>query len=155
MWPRHTEIFPSLEFMLIKNKPAEYSEDNVHINKSSFKYFYSRCKSGDFTMVYGFPGKQMVLTCCSIKQITQVLNPAKISIRKTALDIMDKEMRASDDIRIKYASKYASVANYYKKWIGENTGIQKTQGIKRKEEFETTFMDALIQMRLTLNILVY
>ena len=59
------------------------------------------------------------------------------------LDIMDKEMRASDDIRIKYASKYARVANYYKKWIGENTGIQKTRGIQRKEEFEAAFMDAL------------
>ena len=75
-------------------------------------------------MVYGFPGRtDEYLPAVAIKQITQVLNPAKISIRKTALDIMDKEMRASDDVRIKYASKYASVANYYKKWIGENLSL--------------------------------
>ena len=88
-------------------------------------------------MVYGFPGRtDEYLPAVAVKQITQVLNPAKISIRKTALDIMDKEMRASDDVRIKYASKYASVANYYKKWIGENTGIQKREVLSVKRNLK-------------------
>ena len=146
MWPRHTGDFSIFRIYADKdNKPAEYSEDNVpyqtyrHLSIST-----QGVKPGDFTMVYGFPGRtDEYLPAVAVKQITQVLNPAKISIRKTVLDIMDKEMRASDDVRIKYASKYASVANYYKKWIGENTGIQKTRGIKRKEEFETAFINAL------------
>ena len=33
-------------------------------------------------------------------------------------------MRADDATRIKYASKYASVANYWKKWIGETKGLK-------------------------------
>ena len=146
MWPRHTGDFSIFRIYAdADNNPAEYSEDNVpytpnkHLNISS-----QGVKPGDFTMVYGFPGRtDEYLPAVAVKQITQVLNPAKISIRKTALEIMDREMRASDEVRIKYASKYASVANYYKKWIGENTGIQKTQGLKRKREFEKAFMDAV------------
>ena len=146
MWPRHTGDFSIFRIYADKdNKPAEYSEDNLPYQPNRHLSISTQgVKPGDFTMVYGFPGRtDEYLPAVAVKQITQVLNPAKISIRKTALDIMDKEMRASDDVRIKYASKYASVANYYKKWIGENTGIQKTRGIKRKEEFEAAFMDAL------------
>ena len=146
MWPRHTGDFSIFRIYADKdNKPAEYSEDNVPYQPNRHLSISTQgVKPGDFTMVYGFPGRtDEYLPAVAVKQITQVLNPAKISIRKTALDIMDKEMRASDDVRIKYASKYARVANYYKKWIGENTGIQKTRGIKRKEEFEAAFMDAL------------
>ena len=146
MWPRHTGDFSIFRIYADKdNKPAEYSEDNVPYQTNRHLSISTQgVKPGDFTMVYGFPGRtDEYLPAVAVKQITQVLNPAKISIRKTALDIMDKQMRASDDVRIKYASKYASVANYYKKWIGENTGIQKTRGIKRKEEFEAAFMNAL------------
>lgn len=146
MWPRHTGDFSIFRIYADKdNNPAEYSEDNIPYQPNRHLSISTQgVKPGDFTMVYGFPGRtDEYLPAVAVKQITQVLNPAKISIRKTALDIMDKEMRASDDVRIKYASKYASVANYYKKWIGENTGIQKTRGIKRKEEFESAFMDAL------------
>ena len=146
MWPRHTGDFSIFRIYADKdNKPAEYSEDNLPYKPNRHLSISTKgVKPGDFTMVYGFPGRtDEYLPAVAVKQITQVLNPAKISIRKTVLDIMDKEMRASDDVRIKYASKYASVANYYKKWIGENTGIQKTRGIKRKEEFEIAFMDAL------------
>jgi len=146
MWPRHTGDFSIFRIYADKdNNPAEYSEDNVPYNPNRHLTVSTQgVKPGDFTMVYGFPGRtDEYLPAVAVKQITQVLNPAKISIRETALEIMDKEMRASDEVRIKYASKYASVANYYKKWIGENTGIQKTRGVKRKEEFEKAFMDAV------------
>jgi len=146
MWPRHTGDFSIFRIYADKdNNPAEYSVDNVPYTPNKHLDISTQgVKPGDFTMVYGFPGRtDEYLPAVAVKQITQVLNPAKISIRKTALEIMDSEMRASDDVRIKYASKYASVANYYKKWIGENTGIQKTQGLKRKREFEQAFMDAV------------
>ena len=146
MWPRHTGDFSIFRIYSDKdNNPAEYSVDNVPYTPNKHLDISTEgVKPGDFTMVYGFPGRtDEYLPAVAVKQITQVLNPAKISIRKTALEIMDSEMRASDDVRIKYASKYASVANYYKKWIGENTGIQKTQGLKRKREFEQAFMDAV------------
>ncbi len=146
MWPRHTGDFSIFRIYADKdNNPAEYSVDNVPYTPNKHLDISTQgVKPGDFTMIYGFPGRtDEYIPAVAVKQITQVLNPAKISIRKTALEIMDREMRASDDVRIKYASKYASVANYYKKWIGENTGIQKTQGLNRKREFEQAFMDAV------------
>ena len=146
MWPRHTGDFSIFRIYADKdNKPAEYSEDNIPYNPNRHLTISTQgVKPGDFTMVYGFPGRtDEYLPGVAVKQITQVLNPAKISIRKAALVVMDKQMRASDEVRIKYASKYASVANYYKKWIGENTGIQKTRGLKRKDEFEKAFADAV------------
>ena len=146
MWPRHTGDFSLFRIYAGKdNKPADYSQENVpYIPNRHLTLSTQGVKPGDFTMVYGFPGRtDEYLPAVAVKQITKVLNPAKISIRKVALDIMDKQMRTSDEVRIKYASKYARVANYYKKWIGENTGIQKTRGIKRKEEFEKAFKDAV------------
>ena len=146
MWPRHTGDFSIFRIYADQdNNPAAFSKDNVPYNPNRHLTISTKgVKPGDFTMVYGFPGRtDEYLPGVAVKQITQVLNPAKISIRKTALDIMDKQMRASDEVRIKYASKYASVANYYKKWIGENTGIQKTRGLKRKEEFEKAFTQAV------------
>ncbi len=147
MWPRHTGDFAIFRIYSDKdNKPADYSEDNIPYQPNRHLTISTKgVKPGDFSMVYGFPGRtDEYLPAVAVKQITKVLNPAKISIRETALAIMDKEMRASDEVRIKYASKYARVANYYKKWIGENTGIQKTRGIKRKEEFEKVFMDQVL-----------
>jgi len=146
MWPRHTGDFSMFRIYADKdNNPADYSEDNVPYSPNKHLTISTAgVKPGDFTMVYGFPGStDEYLPAVAVEQITKVLNPSKISIRKTALDIMDKEMRASDEVRIKYAAKYASVANYYKKWIGENTGIQKTRGIQRKLKLENAFMEAV------------
>ena len=148
MWPRHTGDFSLFRIYADKdNNPAEYSEDNIpykphrHLTIST-----DGVKPGDFSMIYGFPGRtDEYLPSVAVKQITQVLNPAKIAIRETALEIMDAQMRASDDVRIKYASKYASIANYYKKWIGENTGIQKSRGIKRKVDLENSFRKEIIE----------
>ena len=52
-------------------------------------------------------------------------------------------MKASDEVRIKYASKQARIANAWKKWIGENLGIEKSNAIAKRREFETTFKTAL------------
>ena len=52
-------------------------------------------------------------------------------------------MKASDEVRIKYASKQARIANAWKKWIGENLGIQKSNAIQQRVEFEEIFKKAL------------
>ena len=52
-------------------------------------------------------------------------------------------MKADDQIRIQYASKQARIANAWKKWIGENQGIQKSGAIDIKKEFEAEFTKAL------------
>ncbi|MFT5383907.1 MAG: hypothetical protein ACI81W_001307, partial [Saprospiraceae bacterium] len=76
----------------------------------------------------------------AISQIVDVLNPAKIQIRDKALKIVDAEMRNDPEVKIQYASKFARIANYWKKWIGESQGIKATDGIGKKQKLEEDFM---------------
>lgn len=48
-------------------------------------------------------------------------------------------MRKDQAIKIQYASKYASVANYWKKWIGETKGLKKSNAVEIKKKFEADF----------------
>jgi hypothetical protein len=70
-------------------------------------------------------------------------DPLKVSLREKRLNIMEADMRQSDAVRIAYASKYASVANYYKKWTGEMLGLKKYDAVSKKQLFEKQFTDAI------------
>jgi len=139
MWPRHTGDFSVFRIYADKNnEPAVYSEDNVPFKpKKHFPISLKGVKKGDFTMVFGYPGStEEYLTSFAVKMISEVENPHQIKIRQAKINIMKKYMNAAPAIRIKYASKYARVSNYWKKWIGENRGLKKLNAIQKKEEFE-------------------
>tara|TARA_R110002096_G_scaffold365789_5_gene559159 strand:+ start:21679 stop:23844 length:2166 start_codon:yes stop_codon:yes gene_type:complete len=142
MWPRHTGDFSIFRIYADSNNmPAEYSESNVPYRpKHHFPISLEGVKEKDFTMVFGFPGRtQEYLTSYAIKQIKEVINPEQIAIREEALDILNRNMSRSVEVRIKYASKYASISNYWKKWIGENKGLQQTNAIGKKQDLEQAF----------------
>lgn len=146
VWPRHTGDFSLFRIYAgPDNLPADYSEENVPLkSKHYLPISLDGVEEGDFTMVFGFPGRtQEYLPSYAISEIIDVLNPAKISIREKALSIIDKYMRSSEEIRIQYASKYARVANYWKKWIGESLGMKKTKAVAKKEAFEKEFTNRL------------
>jgi len=143
VWPRHTGDFSLFRVYADKNnRPAEYSKDNVPYRP---KYFFpislKGVKAGDFTMVFGYPGRtEEYLPAVAVEQIVNVLNPAKIGIRDVILKTQDGFMRANNEIKIKYASKYASVANYWKKWIGETQGLKKSNAVAIKRAQEQKFI---------------
>ncbi len=146
VWPRHTGDFSLFRIYAgPNNEPAEYSENNKPYEpKHHLPISLDGVSEGDFTMVFGFPGStQQYLPAVAVEQIVDVLNPAKISIREKALGIIDKYMRKDEAIKLQYASKFARVANYWKKWIGESQGITKTKGIERKQKLEAEFLAAL------------
>lgn len=143
MWPRHTGDFALFRvYASPDNKPANYSKDNIpYTPKHSLPVSLDGVEEGDFTMVFGFPGRtNQYLPSAAVEQIVETLNPAKISIRQNALDIIDKYMRADEGTRLKYASKFARVANYWKKWIGESQGLEKSNAIQKKKDKEQMFM---------------
>ncbi len=145
MWPRHTGDFSLFRIYANKdNQPAPYSEENVPYQPKNYLPISTKGVSErDFTMVFGFPGRtQEYLTSYAIQQIKEVINPDRIEIRRAALDAMDHQMKSDKKVRIQYASKYASIANYWKKWIGENNGLQKSKAIQMKKEQEAAFMKA-------------
>ncbi len=142
MWPRHTGDFSLFRvYADANNRPAAYSEDNKPYNPNHYlPISLDGVEENDFTLVFGFPGRtNEYLPAVGVDQIVNVLNPAKIEIRDNALKIVDSYMRKDDAIKIKYASKFASIANYWKKWIGESQGIKQTNAIAKKQELEAEF----------------
>lgn len=139
VWPRHTGDFALFRIYADKNnKPAEYSKDNVPFTP---KYYLPISlkdkKEGDFTFVFGFPGRTTeYLPAIAVEKIMTDTDPAMISVREATLKILDEKMRADDATRIKYASKYARVANYWKKWIGEVEGLKKSKAVQKKKDYE-------------------
>lgn len=141
VWPRHTGDFSLFRIYAGKdNKPAEYSKDNVpYVPKHYLPISLDGVKEDDFTMVFGYPGRTSeYLPAVAVEQIVNELNPARIEVRDAALKVEDGFMRKDPAIKIQYASKYASIANYWKKWIGESQGLKKSNAVavKRKQEAE-------------------
>ncbi len=146
VWPRHTGDFSLFRIYADKNnRPAVYSADNVPYKPKHFLPVSAKgIKENDFTLVMGFPGRmQEFLPSAAVAQIVNTLNPAKIEVRDAALKVQDGFMRKDNAIKIQYASKYAGVANYWKKWIGETKGLKKANAIGIKQNFEKEFQNKL------------
>ncbi len=142
VWPRHTGDFSMFRIYADKNnKPAPYSADNVPYKpKHALQISLDGVKEGDFTMVFGFPGRtNEYLHSSAIEQIVNVSDPAKIAIRTKALQVIDGFMRKDEGIKIQYAAKYASISNAWKKWQGEVLGLTKTNAVAKRQEYESNF----------------
>lgn len=142
MWPRHTGDFSIFRIYADKdNNPAEYSEDNVpYIPKKYFKISLGGVSEGDFTFIYGFPGRtQEYIVSEAVRYISEISDPHKIALRTLRLDIQDRYMSASQAVRIQYSSKNAAVSNSWKKWQGEMRGIRKMNTVETKKENERLF----------------
>lgn len=146
VFPRHTGDFSMFRIYAdANNRPAKYSKDNKPYTPKHFlPVSLDGVEEGDFTLVFGFPGRtNEYLPAVAIEHITKEYNPSNIAIREAALKVIDANMKASDEVRIKYASKQARIANAWKKWIGENLGIKKSNAVEKRREFEATFTKAL------------
>lgn len=148
VWPRHTGDFSLFRIYADKNnRPAAYSKDNVpYVPKHFLPVSLDGVAEDDFTLVFGYPGRTSeYLPAVAIEQIVNELNPAKIEIRDKALKVQDGFMRKDNAIKIQYASKYAGIANYWKKWIGETQGLKKSNAITIKKKQEVAFQEKVIK----------
>ncbi|MDI6048669.1 S46 family peptidase [Flavobacterium sp. XS2P24] len=146
VWPRHTGDFSLFRIYADKNnRPAAYSKDNVPYTPKHFlPISLDGVAEDDFTLVFGYPGKtNEYLPSVAIEQIVNELNPAKIEIRDKALKVADGFMRKENAIKIQYASKYARIANNWKKWIGETQGLKKSNAVAIKRESEKAFQQKI------------
>ena len=142
VWPRHTGDFSMFRIYADQNnRPAKYSKDNKpYTPKHLLPISLDGVEEGDFTMVFGFPGStDEYLPAVAIEQIVEKINPSNIAIREAALKVIDAAMKSDDKIRIQYASKQARIANAWKKWIGENLGLKKSNAIAKRRDFESKF----------------
>ena len=146
VFPRHTGDFSLFRIYAdANNRPAKYSENNKPYTPKHFlPISLDGVEEGDFTMIFGFPGRtNEYLPAVAIEHITKNYNPTNIAIREAALKVIDEKMKDDDEVRIKYASKQARIANAWKKWIGENLGIEKSNAVEKRRAFESTFTKAL------------
>ncbi|WP_066836105.1 S46 family peptidase [Rufibacter ruber] len=142
MWPRHTGDFSLFRIYAgPDNKPADYSPKNKpYTPKHHLPISLAGIKEGDFTMVFGFPGRTTeYLPSQAVREIVEISDPAKVKIRTVKLGLLDQDMKADPRVRIQYAAKYASVSNAHKKWIGEMRGLRKLDAVTKKQELEKQF----------------
>ncbi len=148
VWPRHTCDFSMFRVYADKdNRPADYSPDNRPLKPAHFlPVSLDGVEQGDFTMVYGFPGRtDEYLTAAAIKQTAEVLDPMKVDIRDRALKVMDGFMRKDPETKIAYIARYASIANAWKKWLGEMQGLKTYKAMDRKVAYEADFTRRISQ----------
>ena len=142
MWPRHTGDFSLFRvYAGPDGKPAAPSPTNVPLKPRQFlPISLAPVKEGDFTLVFGFPGRTTeYLTSYGVRELQDVSNPARVALRDARLKRWDVAMKSSDRLRIAYAAKQASLANYWKKWLGEMRGLHRLNAVLRKQEQETRF----------------
>jgi hypothetical protein len=144
IWPRHTGDFSLFRIYADKNnKPAEFSKTNLPYKPIyHFPISLKGIKEGDFTMVFGYPGTTIeYVPSYHIDMVKNYINPGMIAIRTRKIDIMETAMKTDPLIRIQYSAKKSGLANSWKKWIGENLGLEKMNTIGKKQEFENRITD--------------
>ncbi len=144
MWPRHTGDFSVFRIYAdSNNQPAKYSENNVPYKpKFHFPINIQGVEEDDFTFVFGYPGStQQYIPACRVEHIAEVVNPIRIYLRGKRLDIINSYIDRDDLIRLQYSAKAAGIANGWKKWIGENKGIERTGVVAAKEAEEKAFIE--------------
>jgi len=142
IWPRHTGDFSLFRIYAGKdNKPAAYSKDNVPYKPPYyFPVSLKGVKEGDFTMVFGYPGTTYeYVPSFHIDMIKNYINPKMIEIRTVEIEIMESAMASDPLIRIQYSAKKSGLANSWKKWQGENQGLERMNVIKSKQDYEERF----------------
>lgn len=143
VWPRHTGDFSMFRiYASADNQPADYASDNVPFRpRHHFPVNVGGTKEGDFTMVFGFPGRtEQYLTSDAVARVIDELNPARIDMREASLAVINAARTESAALRIAYADKQSSIANAWKKWIGQNKGLIELDAIGQKRALEMQFM---------------
>ena len=135
MWPRHTGDFSLFRIYAAPDgTPAEYSEQNVPLKvRKHLTISLAGYKEGDFTFVMGFPGRNWrYMIADEVEERMQTTNFMRHHVRDARQQVLMEQMLKDDAVRIHYASKYASSANYWKNAIGMNEGLLRLKVLETK-----------------------
>lgn len=135
MWPRHTGDFSLFRIYADRNgKPAAYSKDNVPLQvKKHLTISLAGVQEGDFTFAMGFPGRNWrYMISDEVEERMQTTNFMRQHVRGARQKVLMEQMLKDPAVRIHYASKYASSANYWKNAIGMNEGLVRLKVLDTK-----------------------
>jgi len=142
-WPRHAGDFAIFRVYADKNgNPAEYNTANVPLKPKWFlPVSLKGYKDGDYAMIYGFPGgTNRYETSYGIKLKNEIENPSLVGLRDMRLKNMYQQMVKDPAVKLKLASNYASIANYWKFFEGETKQLQKFNTYEAKQKSEQGFI---------------
>ncbi|MBM3405636.1 MAG: S46 family peptidase, partial [Bacteroidetes bacterium] len=142
MWPRHTGDFSIFRIYADSaGNPAEYAENNVPLVPAHhLPVSLKGVKKNDFTMVWGYPGSTTrYLSSYGVNYNLNYFYPTLVDLLGKKLEIMKERMDKSDEIRLKYASSYASIANGWKNFIGQRKAIKRLKVADTKKTLEDQF----------------
>ena len=141
-WPRHTADFSMFRVYADANgNPAEYATSNVPLKpKHYLPISLKGVEENDFAMILGYPGRtNRWMPAGGIEQNVQYAYPAWVEGAKTGMDVMKKFMNKDETVKLEYASKYASTANYWKNRQGMIDALTKAGTAKTKAKEEGKF----------------
>ena len=141
-WPRHTGDFSIFRvYADANNKSAPYSASNKPYTPKKFLPISIKgVKNGDFSMVYGFPGRtDRYITSYGVQMATEKSNPTIVKLRDIRLKAWKEEMDKSVDTRLKMSSQYANIANYWKYFIGQTEQLKRLKIYEEKQKQEAAF----------------
>ncbi|MDR7209067.1 S46 family peptidase [Flavobacterium piscis] len=143
-WPRQTGDFSMFRVYADKDgNPAAYSKNNVPLKpKHYLPVSIKGVKENDFAMILGYPGRtNRWMPAGGIEQNVKFAYPAWVEGAKTGMDQMKKYMDKDATVRLQYASKYASTANYWKNRQGMIDALTKAGTAAAKAEQEDKFYE--------------
>ena len=143
-WPRHKGDFNIFRVYTDKDgKPAKYSKDNVPMKSKHYLPINIKgVKQGDYAMILGYPGStDRYSTSYTVKNIVDYEGPSIVNCRTAKLNEYRKHMDADPEVFIKYASKQASVSNYWKYYIGQVKQLKRNHVYERRLEQENAFRE--------------
>ncbi|MCC6187265.1 MAG: S46 family peptidase [Chitinophagaceae bacterium] len=141
-WPRHTGDFSMFRIYAdSNNKAAKYNTKNRPYETKTFLTINANgYKEGDFTLVYGFPGRtQEYISSMELEQVVNIIDPIRIEARTKKLAAWTSRMQQDRAVFLKYTSKRAGVANGWKKWQGEVKGLKLNNAVAKKKTEEKAF----------------
>lgn len=142
-WPRHTGDFSVFRVYANKDgKPAEYAADNVPLKPKHFlPVSIKGIKENDYAMIFGYPGgTNRYESSEGVKLKIDVENPSIVNLRAVRLKYMFDQMKKDPAIKLKLASYYAGVANYWKFYDGETKQLLKYKVEEQKQQNEGAFV---------------
>jgi len=144
MWTRHTGDFSMFRIYAGKeNVSAPFAMDNQpYVPKHHLPISLSGVKENDFTMILGFPGStDRYLTSHGVQMAVTTEQPTRVNIRAKKLEIIKNAMDQSDELRIRYASTYAQISNYWKYYIGQSEQLVRNVVFDKKQKVEGNFVE--------------
>ncbi len=141
-WPRHKGDFCLFRvYTAPDGSPAKYSKENIPMKSKHFLPISLKgVKEGDYAMILGYPGSTDRYSASQgVELIINETGPSIIKCRSEKLTVYRKHMDANQETFIKYASKQASVSNYWKYYIGQVKQLQRNKVVSQKQELENQF----------------